>query len=209
LKELEAGKQTPASLKQRVRKTLPTLAAAQYESVLKRLVSSGQVHELRKRNKGKLGAVQHYSLEGPPAADFVAPVVAVWIAQQKEANALGVKDQDLIAALLEAFERLGIALRSLTNALVEPSAREAVLRSLRGMVAREGHGALIPIRRLRQLLHLPKGSFDAAVLELYSDDAVILHHHDYVGNLTDTERAELVLDPHGNYYVGIALRGDG
>jgi hypothetical protein len=56
---------------------------------------------------------------------------------------------------------------------------------------------------------LTKARFDAALLELYGTDAIILHHHDYVGNLSTTERDELVADRYGNYYVGVALRGEG
>jgi hypothetical protein len=78
---------------------------------------------------------------------------------------------------------------------------------VRRFVEREGSGSLIPIRKLRGSLELPKNRFDAAVLQLYADDAVILHHHDFVGSLSDAERNELVLDKHGNHYIGVALRG--
>lgn len=79
---------------------------------------------------------------------------------------------------------------------------------MRRLVEREGSGSLIPIRKLRGSLELPKSRFDAAVLQLYADNTVILHHHDYVGNLSDAERNELVLDKHGNHYIGVALRGE-
>lgn len=75
------------------------------------------------------------------------------------------------------------------------------------LLKREGKGALISIRKLRAALTLDKERFDGAVLGLYYRDNLVLHHHDNVGNMSEAERNELILDKHGNYYVGVALAG--
>lgn len=85
------------------------------------------------------------------------------------------------------------------------SPSEQVMSGLESVVAKEGEGTLVAMRTLRESVPLSKEKFDAAVLDLYAKDKVILHHHDYVASLTPKERAALVTDKYGNNWHGIAL----
>jgi hypothetical protein len=209
LAALQEGPLVPAELKQRVRRTVTGLTEADYKACVAELSEQRKLYGRRKRGaNGKLTkTVAVYSL-GPLAEEFVTPVVERWKEMRAEAADAGLKDEVLIPALLQALGLPGSSSRPAMAALPPGQDRDEVLSSVRAHVAREGHGALIPIRRLRSALQLAKDRFDAALLELYGDDAIILHHHDYVGNLTEAERNELVMDRHGNYYIGVALRGE-
>lgn len=71
------------------------------------------------------------------------------------------------------------------------------------------NGALVSLSDLRRSLvaEIPgKTAFDQAVLRLAKTGRVALRHHDYPGGLSQEERESLVLDEHGNYYTGAALR---
>jgi hypothetical protein len=210
LSVLQDGSLSTAELRKSVKQALPELSAADLTLVLADLVAAGKLYGRRKRAKdGKLlKTVESYALGRPPAADFIAPLLTTWAKVRTEAAAAGVEDEALVKALLDAVVPTGV--KGPTNgAVAEPVDDGAdVLRSVQALEAREGRGALIPIRKLRAAMKLDKARFDTAVLGLYADNAIILHHHDYVGNLTESERDELVLDRHGNYYVGVALRGD-
>ncbi|MFZ5896745.1 MAG: hypothetical protein ACOY0T_37155 [Myxococcota bacterium] len=227
LKLLEDGPLHAAELKKRVKAQLSALAPKDYAAVLEQLTADRKIRARRKRNKDGKPAktVDTYARASSPPVEFVAPMLAQWEAVRREASAAGFRDEQLVAALLDGLSRegvrmpSGIELRDPTlhrdftpdDVLLgepEPGDRDDVLRQLRELVARDGQGALIPIRKLRAALRLAKNRFDAAVLGLYGDDAIILHHHDYVGNLSDSERDELVVDQYGNYYVGAALRGE-
>lgn len=197
-------------LKARVRERLPQLSVKEYGEVLAELVRDAKIHGRRKRGKdGKpLKSIESYALGGLPANDFIAPVIELWDQQRAEAKAAGVDERALNTALLEALSARGISVQLGSNTESAANDRDDVLRSLQTLVAREGRGALIPISKLRNTNQLPKPRLDAAVLALYAEDAIILHHHDYVGSLSESEREQLVVDRHGNHYVGIALRGD-
>ncbi|HEV3162918.1 MAG TPA: hypothetical protein VGZ22_02675 [Isosphaeraceae bacterium] len=71
-------------------------------------------------------------------------------------------------------------------------------------------GALVPLSELRKAVEFPladKAEFDAAILRLADRGSVNLHHHDYPGGLSDNERAGMVSDGRGGYYIGVSLRG--
>jgi hypothetical protein len=204
---LQGGPLTPSELKKRVKQAVPGLKDPDLTSIMADLVSAKKVYARRKSGKNGVPTktLQAYVLFGPGA--FIAPVMACWAQARTEARAEGVADEALVASLLAALASAGC---SVTAGVTEPISddRAEVLRGVRALEAREGRGALIPIRKLRESLRLNKPRLDAALLGLFADDAVILHHHDYVGSLSDAERNELVLDRHGNHYIGVALRGE-
>ena len=204
---LRSGALAPTELAARLKATVPGLSANDLKAVLGELVAAGTVYGRRKRGKtGKpTKTVEVYVLGGPEAGDFLAPVLKAWEEQRAEALGAGVKEDQLVAALLAALRVEAVSSNTAANDGVGD--RDAVLRSVRQLVSREGNGALIPLRRLRGELRLSKERFDAAVLRLFAQDAIILHHHDYVGSLSAAERDDLVIDEHGNHYVGVALRG--
>ncbi|MFM8392888.1 MAG: hypothetical protein ACKOB4_03060, partial [Acidobacteriota bacterium] len=70
-------------------------------------------------------------------------------------------------------------------------------------------GAPLPLRELWHSLKAEgcdKATFDRIVLALAASYRVSLLKHDFPGMLSAADRAELVVDPHGNHYVGIARR---
>ena len=207
---LHRGPLTPAALKTQLNENVPGLTAADFKAILAELVATRRIYARPKRDKtGKpTKTIEGYSLGGPPAGQFIAPLLVKWKEVCSEAAAAGVTAEALAAALVEGLAKQGVEIRLAESEAPAGDDRSDVLKGVRELVAREGHGALIPIRKLRGALRLPKDRFDTAVLELYGQDTLILHHHDYVGNLSDAERDELVLDRHGNYYIGVALRGE-
>ncbi|MGO9601029.1 MAG: hypothetical protein ACLP7Q_23860 [Isosphaeraceae bacterium] len=71
------------------------------------------------------------------------------------------------------------------------------------------NGALVQLRELRRAMdfqNIEKSAFDRAVLHLADAGKVALHRHDYPAGLSEQDRAELVTDGTGDYFVGIALR---
>lgn len=64
---------------------------------------------------------------------------------------------------------------------------------------------LVSVREVREVARLPKDRFDAAMLELRRDGLVSLHYHDHAGGLSREEKAQLVKDSRGIYYVGVSL----
>jgi hypothetical protein len=211
LRALEAKSLPPKQLKERVASTVTGLAKKDYDAVLAELIATGQVHARYKRKQdGTFGkTVEAYGFGPLTAQDFIEPILALCEKMGSEAKRLGVAEASFTASLLEGLSKSGIQIQAPRR--TEPSSddRAQVLRGVRELVAREGSGALIPIRKLRSTVELDKGLLDAALLQLFADDAIILHHHDYVGSLTEAERGELLLDRHGNYYIGVALKGEG
>lgn len=84
--------------------------------------------------------------------------------------------------------------------------RDVVLRAVADLAAEHESQGLLLIRELRARAALAKDQFDRVVLALASDGVVTLHHHDFPESLSAGERAELVSDPQGTHYVGIAYR---
>ena len=104
LKALATGSLSAADLKTRIKKTTG-IADGDYKAVLLALTEARQIFGQRARNAaGKLAkAIASYSLEGPRAGDFIAPVLAAWKSARAEATAADVKDDALVAALLAAL----------------------------------------------------------------------------------------------------------
>lgn len=70
-------------------------------------------------------------------------------------------------------------------------------------------GAPVQLSELRQALHsevADKDIFDQTILRLAEQGRVAVHRHDYVSSLSPVERAALVSDGLGNYFIGITLR---
>jgi hypothetical protein len=206
---LRSGTLKADLLKGRLKERLPGLSSKDYGSTLIELIAAREIHARYKRNKdGKPSkTAESYALGAPPPDEYVALVLARSKEMRAAAKAAGVKDAEFVAALVAGLALDGIGVSQTGSQSSDDGDR--VLLAVRDLISREGSGALIPIRQLRRALDLTKARFDAALLELYGTDAIILHHHDYVGNLSTTERDELVADRYGNYYVGVALRGEG
>lgn len=88
-----------------------------------------------------------------------------------------------------------------------PIEQAATFRKALGAVSAENPpGALLSVREVRARANLPKGVFDALALSFASKDLVTLHHHDFPSSLSVSERAQLIEDGKGTFYIGIALR---
>ncbi len=83
----------------------------------------------------------------------------------------------------------------------------ALFREALGAVAKENKpGALLPVREVRARAGLPKAVFDGIALNFASKQLVTLHHHDFPESLSATDRAQLISDGKGTFYIGIAPR---
>lgn len=209
LEALRKGPLTAAKLKVTVAARVGPLPVKAFSAALAELVAAGKVYGRRKRTaKGTLSkTVEGFSLGGPPLAEFIEPVLAAWKKAKADALTAGIDAQAFAAELVRSLLSEGINL-SQPAEVDTGNDQEKVLRALHELVERDGRGALIPIRRLRPAVALAKSRFDSALLALYAANVIILNHHDYIGSLSDAERAELLEDSHGNYYVGAALRGE-
>ncbi|MGC4089519.1 MAG: hypothetical protein QM756_16835 [Polyangiaceae bacterium] len=211
LEALGSGALPVASLKAKVVASVPGLSAKDYNAALAALIDSREIHaHLKISAKGKpTKTAERYELGAAPPPEpgpFVSAVLAAWRKARDEGEKAGLSESALLGALLQG---LGVSGAQASNQPVtRTEARQRVMNGVRELLRREGVGALIPIRKLRAVVSLAKPEFDAAVFELRDDESVILHHHEYVGSLSEAERAELVLDRYGNYFMGVALRGE-
>lgn len=70
-------------------------------------------------------------------------------------------------------------------------------------------GDLFPARELRKVIPLSKEVFDQTAIDLSKKDKIILHHHDFVGNLTEEEKYQLIHNKkYDIYYVGVGAKRD-
>lgn len=79
-------------------------------------------------------------------------------------------------------------------------------RALAAVSAENPLGALLSVREVRARAGLSKPVFDNLALEFARKNLVTLHHHDFPSSLSATERAQLIDDGKGTFYIGIAPR---
>jgi hypothetical protein len=93
--------------------------------------------------------------------------------------------------------------------IAQALAEEFVLQGMTSLKPNAAQGAMVALPDLRKHLHdaLPtKEAFDAAVLRLAEAGRVDLHFHSFPASLAEPEKAALVTDGKGNFYMGIVLR---
>jgi len=91
----------------------------------------------------------------------------------------------------------------------DDSLESRILERMVEVVPAAANGALVSLRDLRRSMdfqNVDKSAFDQAVLRLADQGKVALHRHDYPAGLSSEDRAELVTDATGDFFVGIALR---
>jgi hypothetical protein len=200
IEALRGGPLTKTEITRRVKKAAPGLDGA-LPGVLKALVSQGAVREHPKANSKQ---PLRYGLDPPDPTPFLGKAVKEVQAALRKLAPHGVPLSSLYAALGRA---LGIERAPAPDpAHGDADDESAVLDALGDLSAREPPGALLSIRALRALRPMAKDRFDRAVLRLADAGRVVLHHHDYPMSLSPAERAELVQDPRGIHYIGIAPR---
>lgn len=67
---------------------------------------------------------------------------------------------------------------------------------------------VISCRDTRRHLKWDKKTFDDFIMKLAYEDKITLHHHDHPQGLKPEDRDQLVLDKHGNYYIGFVFEAD-
>jgi len=90
-----------------------------------------------------------------------------------------------------------------------PDLNDKLLERMVQVKLAAAQGAPLPLRELWRSLRSEgwdKSTFDRIVLDLAANYRVTLLKHDFPGMLSPGERTELVVDPQGNHFVGIALR---
>jgi hypothetical protein len=85
----------------------------------------------------------------------------------------------------------------------------ALMQGMLTLKPNSAQGAMVAIPDLRNYLRdafAEKEEFDRAVLKLAETGRIDLHRHTFPASLDDSERAALVKDERGNYFIGIVLR---
>ncbi len=123
-------------------------------------------------------------------------------------SAAGVSAESLNAAGRRMIESAGMPSELLSAAMPAPSvaSRVDLLALLSVVEPRARSGALVTLPDLRRAAGLAKTEFDREVLRLARTGRLVLHRHDFPAGLTDAERAALVTDEAGQFYVGVGLR---
>lgn len=116
---------------------------------------------------------------------------------------LKITEQQLRREADEEMRREAEELRRENEAIARTADESEVLTALRVLASREPSGALLSVRALRRLCSLTKTHFDMVVLRLSRAGRVVLHHHDFPASLPEADRAELIEDERGTYYIGI------
>ena len=177
---------------------------------LKGALARKEIHH----HPAKAGAKKRLGLR-PPPPDLSAVLKTVFRALDKvihKTDAAEVPRQAVLAALAE---KLGIEQSAratprkptLDDRGASPETdRSSFIRALRDLSGQNVTGGLLPVRDLRAQLRLEKPRFDQLALELFRDEVITLHHHDFPSSLSPSERQEMVEDERGTHYNGIALR---
>jgi hypothetical protein len=213
---LREGKLKAKDLEARVKGVAVGIGKKDYAAILDGLVRTGRVHVHFKSAKNGLPGTtkEAYALEPqspPDGKAFVAKALQALKDAFVVARRYRVAPAEVVAALVRASGLDHGALLSALGGSVDVALHssvgdeDTVLDGLKLLISRERTGALIPISHLRRALNLNPRRFDSLVLDLERAGKVILHHHDFPGNLSENERAELVVDKYGTHYVGIAL----
>ena len=193
---LAAGPLSKKALEQQVKRAAPGFEKF-LPAALAVEIARGAVREHPKVGKDPL----RYGREPPDPAPFLPKTV-------KEVQALARKLAPSGVTLAAIHAALGRSLGLTSAAPPDTAAEDAEVRAaLHSLTSREPAGTLLSVRALRGLVTLAKEPFDRAVLRLSRAGELTLHHHDFPDSLPEAERALLVQDARGVYYVGVAPRG--
>ncbi|WP_437190875.1 hypothetical protein [Planctomicrobium sp. SH527] len=187
-----------------VLKSANVLTEAEFAELIESKIARGELflHPPVGKIKKPLLATQ------PPRPEpYLQPVAQQLQTAIAALRAAQVPEDQLRRALVQIVEGTGISFG--TQSTPRPTSHassvdlEALIRHIEPGAAQ---GALVGIRDLRRAAGISKPEFDSMLLELSRQGQVSLHRHDYPASLTAEERNDLVVDPHGTYYVGVALR---
>jgi hypothetical protein len=156
------------------------------------------------------------------AADMTLGDFKKRIIAEHQAGTLELSRADLVAAMDQVqversetqhlnatfhFIRPVVSARPTVSKSTNTIEQAATFRKALGAVSAENPpGALLSVREVRARAGLPKAVFDALALAFASKQLVTLHHHDFPSSLSAPERAQLIEDGRGTFYIGIAPR---
>ncbi|HKX31201.1 MAG TPA: hypothetical protein VJ302_26160 [Blastocatellia bacterium] len=186
---------TQAQLLRRLKSRLGGFGPQQQINLLTHLVREKEVRPLPPFIGSR---TMRYSTTPPDPGDYLVDAV------KKISHRLGLPAE----VTLRAMRTLTFA-NSKNGAMLQDELSEKLLTRMVQIKLAAARGGLVPLNELWQSLQhegWDKAGFDRTVLNLAEKYRVSLQRHNFPASLNEQERAELVADRLGNYYVGIALR---
>jgi hypothetical protein len=183
---------TEVELQRALKSKLPDYTSAQQKELLANMVREQTLRQL----PAFLGTrITRYSLEPPDPKEYIDDAIG------RISKSLGIPPEAILQTI---------------NATTPPPSEppnnirsEDLLARMVQIKLAAAAGGLVPINELWKSLRSEgwdKASFDRTVLGLSEQYRVALQRHNFPASLSGEDRAELVADDLGNYYVGIALR---
>ena len=183
---------TEVELMRKLKSELPDFSAAQQKELIARMIKEESIHQL----PAFLGTrISRYSLNPPDPKEYIDDAIA------KISKLLGIPPEAILQAL-------GAGAPPEPDPPNNVRSEELLARMVQIKLAAAA-GGLVPINELWKSLQIEgwdKASFDRTVLGLSEQYRVALQRHNFPASLSGEDRAELVADELGNYYVGISLR---
>jgi hypothetical protein len=190
LKVLATRSLSISELLRRLRSSLKGMEEGAQRRLIGQMVKEGALHEWPPVLGGRTA---NYSVLPPD------PIFYLEDALKKLARKLNVTRE----SLAEPLQRLA------TNGETGKERDAKLLARMVQVRLAAAQGAPLPLRELWHSFKSEgweKSTFDQTVLDLAASYHVTLLKHDFPGMLSAADRAELVVDPFGNHYVGIARR---
>jgi hypothetical protein len=189
---LAQGPHTEVELLRQLKSELPEFSTAQQKGLITRMTKEASIHQL----PAFLGTrILRFSLNPPDPKEYIDDAIA------KISKSLGIAPEEILRAL-------GASAPTEPDPPKNVRSEELLARMVQIKLAAAA-GGLVPINELWKSLQTEgwdKASFDRIVLGLSEQYRVALQRHNFPASLSGEDRAELVADELGNYYVGIALR---
>lgn len=174
---------------------------------LKRAVAEKRLYAHTVTEAGKKKTVYGTT---PDVRKALAPLLKALAAALQKTAAQGISNEQVASVLLEELGVKGpvasARIEGDRSSPVPGGKRGDFLGALSRMASERPREALLPVGDLRARLALTKDDFDALALELMRERVISLHHHDHPASLTEAERAQMVRDARGTFYIGIAAR---
>ncbi|MDQ2643147.1 MAG: hypothetical protein M3020_04990 [Myxococcota bacterium] len=145
----------------------------------------------------------------PDFGGLLAPTIKALLKVLPELDAQGITRQQIAETLLEPLGLPATNAGPSTNGVEHRDARSIFLGAVGAVKAQRPGQALLSLKEVRARSELDKATFDATALQLSRDGSVTLHRHDHPASLTEAERAELVSDDRGSFFIGVAPRSEG
>ncbi|MBK8315082.1 MAG: hypothetical protein IPL01_14170 [Acidobacteria bacterium] len=192
LQILEQRPHTQTELLKKLKARLSGMIEDKQKQILSALVKGAAVRQL----PAMIGSrTLRYSTRPPDPGEYLNDAIA------KIGRKLGLTREQILGSTGEKTRN--------SSAGSQNELSEKLLTRMLQVKLAAAQGGLVPLSELWQSLQKEgwdKSSFDRLVLNLADNYRVSLHRHNFPASLTEEEKAGLVADDLGNYYVGIALR---